>query len=286
MKKALFAIGALSVMMAVSCNKESRTPEVAGEEEALITGISVLSCPIDGDSYVPYAYGLFNSTTDVTVKLLSGYKYQFNARTGQINNMKFCLNSATWEGSLSDVDNTFHYGTAIRLTDDWCWEYPEGDLYFGETCEYTPTQGGTVTIDMERVSFCLSISVQNFSEGVVRVRSISANTLKNDIVIDYPTTSYNSQYVMKYFGTSFRTPDYYEEFDITAELTNADNVTVPLGSATIKVKRNHITKVKINANPPSTESQFSITYSEDPIVDSEEDTYNIGGGETIDTPIE
>ena len=32
MKKALFAIGALSVMMAVSCNKESSTTEVAGGE--------------------------------------------------------------------------------------------------------------------------------------------------------------------------------------------------------------------------------------------------------------
>ena len=318
MKKALFAIGALSVMMAVSCNKESSTTEVAGgepevfevkigmsgsitseiepmsksgengEEDVLITGIDVWSCPIDGDSFTQYAYGLFDSTTDVTVKLLTGYKYRFRARTGKIDNFKKHKTDdfyATYGGYdflfLSHVENIFHYeNSGISQRNDW---YNEGDLFFGETGEYTPTQGGTVTIDMERVSFCLSISVQNFSEGVVKVRS---DQFRNDFVIEYPTTSFNSQYVMKDFGISFRNPDYYEEITISAELTNADNVTVPLGDATIKVKRNHITKVKINANPPTTESQFSLLYSEDPVVDNEEDTYNIGGGETIDTPIE
>lgn len=316
MKKALFAIGALSVMMAVSCNKESSTTEVAGgepevfevkigmsgsitseiepmsksgengEEDVLITGIAVWSCPIDGDSYSEYAYGLFNSITDVTVKLLSGYKYKFDARTGQIGLMSFRSGNSYSGGSMSDVDNSFHYGGNKTLAKDWWEKYLEGELYFGETGEYTPTKGGSVTIDMERVSFCLSISVQNFSEGVVRVKFITQHCLENDIVIAYPTTSSYSQYAMKNFGESFSNPDYYEEFTISAELTNADNVTVPLGNATIKVKRNHITKVKINANPPATENSFSLLYSEDPVVDNEEDTYNIGGGETIDTPIE
>lgn len=320
MKKALFAIGALSVMMAVSCNKESSTTEVAGgepevfevkigmsgsitseiepmsksgengEEDVLITGIDVWSCPIDGDSYTQYAYGLFDSTTDVTVKLLTGYKYRFRARTGKINCISIMwtdgdfYSGGTWHRAfLSDVENIFHYekcGLGSWCPDNW---YAESDLYFGETGEYTPTQGGTVTIDMERVSFCLSVSVQNLSEGVVKVKS---DKFINDIVIAYPTTSFYSQYAMNSYGRSFRESDYYEEFVISAELTNADNVTVPLGNATIKVKRNHITKVKINANPPTTESQFSLLYSEDPVVDNEEDTYNIGGGETIDTPIE
>lgn len=309
-------------MMAVSCNKESSTTEVAGgepevfevkigmsgsitseiepmsksgengEEDVLITGIDVWSCPIDGDTYTQYAYGLFNSTTNVTVKLLTGYKYRFRARTGKIDLLNHWKTDylyedggTFWSCMMDEVDNIFHYGTGNSLSIKELG-YPEGDLYYGETGEYTPTQSGVVTIDMERVSFCLSISVQNFSGGSVTVRNLEAYSKLNDIVIAYPTTSSYSQHVIQRFGESFRNPDYYEELTISAELTNADNVTVPLGDATIKVKRNHITKIKINANPPATESQFSLLYSEDPVVDNEEDTYNIGGGETIDTPIE
>lgn len=311
-------------MMAVSCNKEVAPAEVTGEEPEVyevkigmggaitseiteltksgesndIIGIDVWSCPENGDTYSPYAYGIFDSYNDIIVKLLSGYKYKFSARSALDSKDKniFCNTSidnkcwgpfaklkhvdlTTTHVSDSELDNSFHY-TGEWLNDN-C-NYTACDLYYGETSDYTPVEGESVTIDMERVSFGLSISVQNFSEGYVSIKI----TAIPDIKISYPNTSYYSLYCIRYFAESFRRDDYSEDLDMTAEWTNTDNVTVPLGTAKIKVMRNKLTKVKINAAAPTTDNAFSLQYSEDPLVDSEDDTYEIGGGEVIDTPVE
>lgn len=313
-------------LLAVSCNKEEPSKnQVTGEPEVFevklglvgaitsemgpltkdgeidqLIGINVWSCPENGNKYSCYAYGLFD-INDISVKLLTGYKYKFNARAVLEDREKvrskysetfrgpFMIHNGvlggSWSTDGSTLDNTMLYSAERYFTDECDYDaFAPVDLYYGETGEYSPVEGGQVTIDMERVSFGLRIAVQNFSNGVVTVK-IPEFAEEKEIAIEYPSSQYYSIRAMNRYGLSYTYSDYTENITVSAQLTDENDVTTSLGSATVTIKKNKLIKININATPPSETNGVTFNYANESLIDNSDDTYNIGGGENIETPI-
>lgn len=306
-------------LLAVSCNKEEPSKnQVTGEPEVFevklgmsgaitseigpltkdgevdqLIAVNVWSCPEAGDTYSRYAYGLFDTYDNITVSLVSGYKYKFDARACPKGKTLFAATSygedrycgpfdlrenvSQWPSTL---DNTFHYDSNKAICSYFTSYYSGCELFMGETSDYIPTSNGTVTIDMDRYSFGLNISIQNFTAG-----SIMARFNTSEIVIEYPSTSSYAVYNMSGFWQAFINPNYYEDVTFSAELHTDDNAIIPLGSATVRFMPNKLTKVRINATAPQQENALSFLYSDTAMIDDPDDTYDIGGGEIIETPI-
>lgn len=314
MKKVLFAISTLAAMVAVSCNKESVPAETASEEpevyevkigmggaitfeqpvdtkatkEDILIGIDVWSCPENGSTYSHYAHGLYN-VEDITVKLVSGYKYKFAARIafdyddGEPGDKIWGPFATSANGSK--ITNQFSYQTSDPFTSLDCYSGAI-DLFYGEVDNFIPSSGCSVSIDMERMSYGLGITLTNFSEGYVTISLMTGRNNPITFTIEYPATTYYTNYALYGCIKSYSVPTYYEEPTISASLTDSNNVTVPLGSAKIKVMSNKLTKVKINASAPKTNAAFSFQYPEQPVADDGFENYEIGGDEVIDTPVE
>lgn len=262
------------------------TPYTKSTDDPYVTGIGVWACPENGTTYSPYAYGYFDNG-NITVSLKSGYKYKFTAKSALFNGATrdyFCI--ATYRENtigvvgIDGVENVFHYGNTVIA------EYnPFGqvstDAFYGETTDYVPSKGGSVSINLERVSFALRVFAQNLSDGVI---SVNLGGYGN-ITIDSSYTPEDVLYVLKYYAEGYRNPDHFEEIEVDATLTRADNVTVPLGAARIKVMKNQLTKLSINAAVPSSDNTFALTYSNSPVVENDEMNFEISAEETVDTPV-
>ena len=101
MKKILFL--ALALIAFASCSKEDaiENESIEGKEYVVnlgfsgeieisqsplskagtndLYGVQVYSKKSSDSNYAPYAYGLFDNTADMTVKLIGGYQYKFVA---------------------------------------------------------------------------------------------------------------------------------------------------------------------------------------------------------------
>lgn len=302
MRKLFYAIIAVTAFLAVACDKTESVktePEVFEVKiglsgaitseiteltkslpEGMAIGIDVWACPEAATSYSPYAYGVFN-TDDITIQLISGYKYKFTARYGDKSKAQACFykivrtSGANNAGSYGDIDNCFHFASDTFLG-DFSWQNGlETDLFYGETIGYIPTTNGVVSIDLVRVSFGLSITANNINSGSVVV-SIS-NMNGRSITLSDPDYSFNSVFVMNYFAKSYAQESYSESLDVTAVLIDANNASIPLGTATISVMRNKLTKVLIDASTPRQGNGIVLNYSDEEMTDDPEDTYTIGG---------
>lgn len=305
----------ITALFAVSCSKEGavvETPEpemievkigvsgaitselmplTKGDGDETVLGIGVWSFSDDDGKYIPYAYGYFNSE-NIIVSLEKGKRYKFEAvsKTGSFISGVFG-NTTYLEGGetqkswplYENVDNVFHYGNTV-LSGRSGSPLLSADLYYGETSEYIPEEGIPVSIYLERVSFALRFIVNNLEDGEVAVTATSLGRTLGWTIYSYNPESVVRKYAMFQYGESYRRPNYYEELNVNAEL-RVDDTTIQLGSAIIKVMRNRITKVVIDASLPSNESEsgFNITYAYNVMIDRDEDTYTISLEESNDT---
>ena len=266
-------------------------PFTKADGEETVLGIGVWSFSDDDGKYIPYAYGYFNNE-NIVVSLAKGNKYKFAvvSKTGsfirELFGYRTYLDGGGSHGSLpwpENVDNLFHYGNTV-LSGDAFNPFIAAELFYGETSEYFPEEGGSVSVILERVSYRLRLEVNNLTDGEVNVTMNYAGRNKSWEL--YPNAQIVNMFVMCQYGESYRNPNYYEEMDVVAEL-KADDIIIPLGSAKIKVMRNRMTKVVIDASLPSNESEngFNITYASKVMIDRPEDTYTISAVESGDTSI-
>ena len=324
MKKVFFAIGLMAAMVAVSCNKQlstevSEEPEYyevklgmsgaitseiseltkSGDALDQLIGINVWSCPEDDNtnSYSRYAYGLFD-VNDITVTLQTGKKYKFDVRSA-IDCKEICHYAPnpenTYLGPFSNnsmqaytlVENEFIYGTNYGFSDGDKPILPL-DLYYGDFEGFSPEKGKSVTIDMFRVSYGLKVIAQNLPEGysIILHNDIFDDIVNNqkDIVLTYSNPMH---YDLRTKHSAVNANE--ETVSFMVNMVDANNkVIATFGTITVKVISNKLTTIKINADINSVDNAFSLEYSDDPFDDSENEdtTYEISGGEPIDTPIE
>lgn len=269
-------------------------------------GIQVYSCPdVDGaTTYTYYAYGLFDDTSLMTLKLVSGYKYKFVATMivdgknkifyGAYSNTEegyhapFDLairNGSTSTASPAAITNSFlttsttyletvSYSIARLAADGQTYNRPCVDRFHGELVDYAPTADGTVKINMSRLSFGAKFIAEDFTEGEISVGIEYAPQMK----ITYPYTTIQGIFTMNNLNYST------DVSNVTIEWTKDNGTVVPLGTHEITFKRNKLTTVTIKVADITIENGIGITLESEEM--GEGDNLTVENGELIDTTVE
>lgn len=120
----------------------------------------------DGNINTAYGYGLFDNIPDMTISLLSGYKYKFECTLVKDGKTKLqSSNVGKYEAPFGQLlENKFTLGTTTVMSgiksgssrlkgESSNTETPKLDRYYGETTDYVPSKGGRVTINLIRTVF-------------------------------------------------------------------------------------------------------------------------------------
>ena len=258
-----------------------------------IYGIQVYSRHKDETEYKPYAYGLFNDVSDMSIKLLGGYEYKFEAtmivegedvifhdekgyhhpfyiKLGeqiQMNN-KFVFSSDAFIMGISIGQST--------MFDLITYNRPILERYYGLLSDFDPEVNSVADIEMGRVYFGVKFSAEGFKEG--------------DIFIDVagsPESLIDCPYVVGYTGyivfdhtskikETWHVGDYNEDINVTIIWRKDDGTEIPLMNKDVNFVRNKMTHFIIKPNDnysdindtktPIHDSGISINIKEEPML--------------------
>lgn len=251
----------------------------------------VYSAPEDGSQeYSYYAYGFFDNKKDMIINLKEGYKYKFDVCMvvdGSEKVHSFSLVNAGW----ATIGNSFMISSEEHVrfmyegylyiryssgtyTEADTFNRPNVDRFFGRTTDYIPTEGGSVDIDMKRVSFGAKFVAKDFTEGSLEISVEGAPMIKleasegnevEDII------SFNN------LESAFTNNDYSENIPVNITWVKTDNVRVPIASEAIDFKRNRLTTIEFIVKENTSSNTFSLNANETMV---EGETVEIGGDGT------
>ena len=136
----------------------------------------------DGVTNDIYAWGLFDSRSSMRIQLLGGYKYKFVC--DMIPNAKNLLSMSNTGGfgepfgttsTRANLNNTFVIGNTTALTSlgsgsilrvntTAATSYAPITRYYGVLDNYSPTEGGTATINLKRYNFGAAFVINGMQE--------------------------------------------------------------------------------------------------------------------------
>lgn len=212
--------------------------------------------------YEPYACGLFSDPALMKVKLRKEDKYFFNAtmvkdgvnvishdENGYYRLPFNCLLENTFVyGNTFSIDEIYN-GTADVVTpdgDSYSSDIPSIERYYGSLENYIPSQGGTVTIDMAKMSFGLNVVTENFTEGSLQIDIYGGLGM----IINYPLQEAFYTYCLydlyeAYYGDYMDDLGAYEYRLITVRWTDGEGVTHPVAEKRVTFYRNKKTTIRI-----------------------------------------
>ena len=255
-------------------------------------GIQVYSCPnVDGaTTYTKYAYGLFDDTSEMTIKLLEGYKYKFiatmvadgknkisHATETDIYLAPFKINGSTSEytkitNSFKITNIEYFYGLDSGSTGSQLGHAAGFERYYG-SCDYIVDDSKSVSIDMKKAVFGAKFIAEGLTEGVLTVKMYRTR----DILITHPEASYENIFT---FDKLSSTDNYSEKINTVISWTKADGVVVPLGTHNITFKRNVLTTVTIKVADVTTENGIGFELE---TTQMGAENITIENGEIVDT---
>lgn len=314
MKKILFALALLAF---ASCVKEDviENESIDGKEYVVnlgfsgeieishsplskagtndLYGVQVYSWKSGESDYAPYAYGLFDNTADMTVKLIGGYQYKFVASMVEDGKNKL----HTFEGnyyppfdaisSYCPLSNSFSYSSDIKmdgLEDGYTWMAesdgtgdnafyrPNTIRYYGVLTDFTPAENKSATISMKRVCFGAKFVVNDFTDGKITINIPEAPAM----TINYPDTEVGDifTFMNRTYGESWIDDDYEENLQVSITWTKADGTVIPISNQIIKFARNEMTTVTINLKEDSTNTDIEMEVEDGDIQPGENVTIN------------
>lgn len=258
-------------------------------------GIQVYSCPnVDGaTTYTKYAYGLFDDTDLMNIKLLEGYKYKFvatmvvdgknklpHATETDIYLAPFKINGSTSEytkitNSFKITNIEYFYGLDSGSTGSQLGHAAGFERYYG-SCDYIVDDSKSVSIDMKKAVFGAKFIAEGLTEGVLTVKMYRTR----DILITHPEASYENIFT---FDKLSSTDNYSEKINTVISWTKTDGVVVPLGTHYITFKRNVLTTVTIKVADITTENGIGFELE---TTEMGTEDITIENGEIVDTNVE
>lgn len=226
------------------------TPLAKSTDNNYLYGIQVYTST--GNEMVPYAYGIFTSLENVTLELLKSQKYFVQALV-IIDGLDSYRFKGVNVGGISYPTEEFRMSTT-----DYLYVNVPGDLisvgygfypydgYYGRVSDYTPVDGGIITIDTKRVSCVIKLIASNLSDGTIFVElgNIADIELTTESPIFEQTYLFPDDFdsVYSHYDSKSRSV----EFSIY--LKKDDESSTFLGSYSIRVKPNVKTIVTIDVN--------------------------------------
>lgn len=246
------------------------------------------------DSWSPFAYGLYDHLDNLSVYLQLGYEY--NVVATLVKNGKEVLTSRN--GRYTDFYPFYIYTacsvrtsnkleintnasmsylgnikTTLAVSSQAVTDYPQVDRLYGEVNGIIPTLNTSISLELKRVSFGLSCSVNGLEEGLLSVQvKNSSKTFFNltDVGNGYSTPTNFYTFTNMISGAYEHSTSYYETLKVRVTHKHSIiNISEELGTVDVKVYRNKVNNIKINLNATTTRSSGDVDKKMNVIVEQE-----------------
>ena len=279
-------------------------PLTRAEENIDLYGIQVYSTPVpatENSEWTKYAYGLFDTTDNLTIKLVRGYEYKFVASMVKDGKNKVeCLADGTYGEPFNHVyeqtsgstvysntplSKSFIYGQlGMSLERIPFIDYLTAELYYGELEGYIPSDNDSkATIELKRVSFGAKyIAKGDFAEnGTLEILMKGAPQLNLNLA---EGNEISEIYTYKNVRDAWLDENYTVTESVTLRIAYSDGSTAPLGTHNITFKRNTTTVVNVDLSVGGDSGVGFVVTEECEMPEGSEIT--IKDGEIVDTEIE
>lgn len=254
-------------------------------------GIQIYSkAKTSGAEYVPFAHGLFDDISNVSVTLTDNNYYKFEVTMVVDGKDKLATSLSTGSQSLGYCEpfGTYYGSSAIvavcnntlTLSSEWSTAFtglnkglsflnetndegsvdtyhtPNTDRYYGEMTGYTPSQNGTISIEMKRSVFGMKVKADGLNDGYLEVSVGGSPTMVLTSSSQEPTEIYTFQELSALYANP---TDYTESLQLIIKwhkYTTDDVITITDGMVNfVRLKQSYI-KVNLISE---TDNTFSIT---------------------------
>lgn len=299
-------------------------PFTRGEDNNDLYGIQVYSAPnVEGatsTTWTHFAYGLYDNVTNVSISLLKGYKYKFEATMvvdgkNKIESGVDGYNSPFFKHGVNfgrlNVTNGFIYSSVYYISNgkigygsglcmgetylkgnQGSYRHPNTERYYGKLEDYVPEESSNdkVKIHMKRTSFGAKFIAQgkHSTVGQLEINIDEAPVVLIDLANQ---KQYDDIYTFMDVQAAYdyKTGNYEEDIDVMVnwyyQTEDGSTVTVPLGTHTITYKRNATTVVKINLENTNVEGGIGFELTETGAMEIVSE-YEINDGNNVDTEID
>ena len=323
--KPFFILGFLFVLVFVSCGRNNPDGEYidvslsfGGEVTVNIEPLGKAGTPTndlyginvyydknkDGNINTAYGYGLFDNIPDMTISLLSGYKYKFECTLVKDGKTKLqSSNVGKYEAPFGQLlENKFTLGTTAvmggiksgssRLKGESSdTETPKLDRYYGEITNYVPSKGGRVTINLVRTVFGAKFVVT----GLVNDGTLTASCAKDGFSDSEKYWSLTTTENFEGNTIIYTFPDVYACWQNKDSYTLNGTVSIKYDSnrgdwwdiskhQTVTWKRNTLTTVTISVSPDFSGGTF--TFNEEQMDSDNVIDLGINGDGLIDVNVD
>ena len=294
----------LGLNVELDCEYE---PLTRAEENNDLYGIQVYSTPVpatEGAEWTAFAYGLFDTTDNLTIKLVRGYEYKFVATMVKDAKEKIQMNEESYLGGQVGyyslpfdhvVSENFTYGaedhglnSGLTDLDDNClhnfYLRPNVERYHGELEGYIPGDNDSkATIELKRTSFGVKyIAKGDYAEnGTLEILMADAPQLNLNLA---ESNEVSEIYSFKEVRDAWLDENYTETISVTLRLAYSDGTSAPLGIHNITFKRNTTTVVNVDLSVGGENGVGFVITEEGEMPEGDEIT--IKDGEIVDTEIE
>ena len=278
-------------------------PLTRAEENNDLYGIQVYSTPVpatENSEWTKFAYGLFDTTDNLTIKLVRGYEYKFETVMVKDGKDKFanedgtCYHGPFWHETsphnytLTVLSTSFIYSQlGLRPWGDWGLdEYLNVELYYGELESYIPGDNDSkATIELKRTSFGAKfIAKGDYAEnGTLEILmgdepqpQLTLNLAEDNVI--------SGIFSFRNVRAAWLDESYTETVPVLLRIAYSDGTTDPLGTHNITFKRNTTTVVNVDLSVGGENGVGFVITEEGEMPEDTEIT--IKDGEIVDTEIE
>ena len=226
-----------------------------------------------------YAYGFFSDLSKAKVLLDKSKTYNIKAALyfDYFNNYDFYATDESNYIIYKEPNNKFEYVTIGWFYGVTAWHYGDSyytsdiidcDSHYGELQNYTPTEEGTCSIDLTRISTAIGVEFENFTTGTV---SCTLNSQHDNTELEYILNPGESLSQIFTIGDMVNKESAKFRFYVTYYPESGDAVALVSENATFTrgKKTNYLIKFKTNNNNEESSALFSFTYDDSEFIDEE-----------------
>ena len=249
----------LGLNVELDCEYE---PLTRAEENNDLYGIQVYSTPYpaaENAEWTKFAYGLFDSTDNLTIKLVRGYEYKFVAAMVKDGKNKVAEGNGKYGDPFGHETSPHHY-TSTPLSESFIYGqlglgmlnsngfsgYLNVERYYGELEGYIPGDNDSkATIELKRTSFGVKfIAKGDYAEnGTLEILMTDAPQLNLNLA---EGNEVSEIYSFRDQRAAWLDENYTETVPVTLRIAYSDGTTAPLGTPNITFKRNITTVVNVD----------------------------------------
>lgn len=135
-----------------------------------------------------YAYGVFKSLDDVSIKVKKNREYKieaillydfFSRWEFRANDSHDYVYHKTYTDAFIYIKDGFFYGIThwfIPNTDYYSTDLVEGDGFYGKLDKFSPSSNVTCSMELKRITSAVNIDIEGFTEGEIQCRLNSPHT--------------------------------------------------------------------------------------------------------------